>query len=122
MRRFFEVFKTLKLPEDIGMYMENVEVTRVSKTSTNSLARLYIKNDRVISKKHLKKVLKKPLKHGARNSLIFPRTQEMLFLRNSTITLPVRIHNQTFSEVQTLQTVPLFISKPSQEEALYPVV
>ena len=46
MRRFFEVFKTLKLPEDIGMYMENVEVTRVSKTSTNSLARVYIKNDR----------------------------------------------------------------------------
>ena len=46
-------------------------------------------------KKHLKKVLKKPLKHGARNSLIFPRTQEMLFLRNSTITLPERIHNQT---------------------------
>ena len=43
MRRFFEVFKTLKLPEDIGMYMENVEVTRVSKTSTNSLARVYIK-------------------------------------------------------------------------------
>ena len=49
MRRFFEVFKTLKLPEDIGMYMENVEVTRVSKTSTNSLARVYIKNDRVIT-------------------------------------------------------------------------
>ena len=50
MRRFFEVFKTLKLPEDIGMYVENVEVTRVSTTSTNSLARVYIKNDRVISK------------------------------------------------------------------------
>ena len=46
-------------------------------------------------KEAFEKVLKKPLKHGARNSLIFPRTQEMLFLRNSTITLPVRIHNQT---------------------------
>ena len=56
MRRFFEVFKTLKLPEDIGMYMENVEVTRVSKTSTNSLARVYIKNDRVISKKIIYRV------------------------------------------------------------------
>ena len=56
-----EVFKTLKLPEDIGMYMENVEVTRVSKTSTNSLARVYIKNDRVISKKIICK-LKMPLK------------------------------------------------------------
>ena len=51
MRRFLKLFKTLKLPEDIGMYMENVEVTRVSKTSTNSLARVYIKSDGVISKK-----------------------------------------------------------------------
>ena len=56
MRRFFEVFKTLKLPEDIRMYMENVEVTRVSKTSTNSLARVYIKSDRVISKKIIYRV------------------------------------------------------------------
>lgn len=38
------------------MYMENVEVTRVSKTSTNSLARVYIKNDRVISKKIIYRV------------------------------------------------------------------
>ena len=41
MRRFFEVFKTLKLPEDIGMYMENVEVTRVSKPSTIPLQELH---------------------------------------------------------------------------------
>lgn len=46
-------------------------------------------------KEAFEKVLKKPLKHGSRNSLIFPRTQEMLFLKNSTITLPARIHNQT---------------------------
>ena len=43
MYRFFEVFKTLKLPEDLAVYFENVEVTKVSKTSTNSLARVYIK-------------------------------------------------------------------------------
>lgn len=73
-------------------------------------------------KEAFEKGFKEATKTWGKNSLIFPRTQEMLFLRNSTITLPVRIHNQTFSEVQTLQTVPLFISKPSQEEALYPVV
>ena len=56
MYRFLEVFKTLKLPEDIRVYMENVEVTRVSKTSTNSLARVYIKNDKVISKKIIYRV------------------------------------------------------------------
>ena len=39
MHKFFEVFKTLKLPEDLAVYFENVEVTKVSKTSTNSLAR-----------------------------------------------------------------------------------
>ena len=47
MYRFFEVFKTLKLPGDLAVYFENVEVTKVSKTSTNSLARVYIKSDRV---------------------------------------------------------------------------
>ena len=42
MYRFFEVFKTLKLPEDLAVYFENVEVTKVSKTSTNSTGtRLY---------------------------------------------------------------------------------
>lgn len=46
--QIFEVFKTLKLPEDLAVYFENVEVTKVSKTSTNSLARVYIKSDRVI--------------------------------------------------------------------------
>ena len=51
MYKFLDVFKTLKLPDDIRVYMENVEVTKVSKTSTNSLARVYIKNDKVISKK-----------------------------------------------------------------------
>ncbi len=51
-----DVFRTLKLPDDIRVYMENVEVTKVSKTSTNSLARVYIKNDKVISKKIIYKV------------------------------------------------------------------
>ena len=56
MYRFFEVFKTLKLPEDLAVYFENVEVTKVSKTSTNSLARVYIKSDRVIEKPIIFKV------------------------------------------------------------------
>ncbi len=47
---FFEVFKTLKLPEDIGMYLEDTEVVKVTKTSTNSMARIYIKSDRLIDK------------------------------------------------------------------------
>ena len=46
MYKFLDVFRTLKLPDDIRVYMENVEVTKVSKTSTNSLARVYIKNER----------------------------------------------------------------------------
>ena len=48
MYRFFEVFKPLKLPEDLAVYFENVEVTKVSKSSTNTLARVYIKSDRLI--------------------------------------------------------------------------
>ena len=56
MYKFLDVFRTLKLPDDIRVYMENVEVTKVSKTSTNSLARVYIKNDKVISKKIIYKV------------------------------------------------------------------
>ena len=56
MYKFFEVFKTLKLPEDLAVYFENVEVTKVSKTSTNSLARIYIKSDKVIEKPIIFKV------------------------------------------------------------------
>ncbi|MBQ4282391.1 MAG: hypothetical protein IJB96_00495 [Lachnospira sp.] len=48
--RFFEVFRTLKLPEEIGMYLDDVEVVKVSKTSTNSMARIYIQSDRLIDK------------------------------------------------------------------------
>ena len=51
MYKFFEVFSTLKLPEDIAVYLQDVEVTRVTRTSTNSLARVYTKSDRLISKK-----------------------------------------------------------------------
>ena len=50
MYKFFEVFKTLRLPEDISVYLEDTEVTKVSKTSTNSLARVYLKSDRLIGK------------------------------------------------------------------------
>lgn len=38
------------MPQDISVYLEDVEVTRVTKTSTNSLARVYILSSRLISK------------------------------------------------------------------------
>jgi len=44
------VFNTLKVPEEIGVYLTDTEVTRVSKTSTNSLARVYLSSERLISK------------------------------------------------------------------------
>lgn len=50
MNKFFEVFRTVKVPEEIGVYLEDTEVMRVSKTSTNSLARVYLKSERLISK------------------------------------------------------------------------
>jgi DNA polymerase-3 subunit alpha (Gram-positive type) len=50
LNKFFEVFSTLKVPEEIGVYLTDTEVTRVSKTSTNSLARVYLSSERLISK------------------------------------------------------------------------
>ena len=50
MNKFFEVFNTLKVPEEIGVYLTDTEVTRVSKTSTNSLARVYLSSEWLISK------------------------------------------------------------------------
>ena len=38
------------MPEEIGVYLTDTEVTRVSKTSTNSLARVYLSSERLISK------------------------------------------------------------------------
>jgi DNA polymerase III, alpha subunit, gram-positive type len=38
------------VPEEIGVYLTDTEVTRVSKTSTNSLARVYLSSERLISK------------------------------------------------------------------------
>ncbi|MDO5382436.1 MAG: PolC-type DNA polymerase III [Eubacteriales bacterium] len=56
MYKFFEVFKNLRLPEEIAVYMVNAEVLNITRTSTNSLARVYIKNDRVINKQIIVKV------------------------------------------------------------------
>ncbi|MGN0328287.1 MAG: PolC-type DNA polymerase III [Lachnospira sp.] len=56
MYKFFEVFKSLRLPEEIAVYMVNADVLNVTRTSTNSLARVYIKNDRVINKRIIVKV------------------------------------------------------------------
>ncbi len=56
MQKFFDVFQTLRLPEDLAVYFTNTEVTRVSKTSTNSLARVYLVSERLIHKQYIYKV------------------------------------------------------------------
>lgn len=56
MQKFFDVFQTLRLPEDLAVYFTNTEVTRVSKTSTNSLARVYLISDKLINKQFIYKV------------------------------------------------------------------
>ena len=56
MQKFFDVFQTLRLPEDLAVYFTNTEVTRVSKTSTNSLARVYLISDKLINKQLIYKV------------------------------------------------------------------
>ena len=48
--KFFEVFWSLKVPEELYVYMEDTHVVRVSKTSTNSMAKIYIESDRLIEK------------------------------------------------------------------------
>lgn len=50
MYKFFEVFKTLRMPEDLAAYLTETEVTKVTKTSTNSLARVYLVSERLIGK------------------------------------------------------------------------
>jgi DNA polymerase-3 subunit alpha (Gram-positive type) len=48
--KFFEVFPTLNLPQELAAYLEDTEVVRVTKTSTNSLARVYLSSTRLIGK------------------------------------------------------------------------
>jgi len=54
--KFFEVFRSLKLPEELSVYMADTEVIRVAKTSTNSMAKIYIESDRLIEKPVIYKV------------------------------------------------------------------
>jgi DNA polymerase-3 subunit alpha (Gram-positive type) len=56
MYKFFDVFTTLKLPDNLRTYFEDVEIIKVTKTSTNSLARIYIKSTRIIDKEIIYKV------------------------------------------------------------------
>ncbi|WP_027437893.1 PolC-type DNA polymerase III [Lachnospira multipara] len=56
MYKFFDVFMTLKLPDNLRTYFEDVEIIKVTKTSTNSLARIYIKSTRIIDKEIIYKV------------------------------------------------------------------
>lgn len=56
MYSFLDVFKKLKLPDNLRAYFEDVEVIKVTKTSTNSLARIYISSSRIIEKEIIYKV------------------------------------------------------------------
>ena len=56
MYKFFEVFTSLRLPEDLKEYFEEVEVVKVAKTSTNTLVRVYLKSSRLIHKQSIYKV------------------------------------------------------------------
>ena len=56
MYKFFEVFTSLRLPENIKEYFEEVEVVKVAKTSTNTLVKVYIKSSRLIHKQNIFKV------------------------------------------------------------------
>lgn len=47
---FFDVFVTLSLPDDIRDIMEVTKVLKVTRTSTNTLAKIYIQSDRLIQK------------------------------------------------------------------------
>ena len=60
--KFFEVFWSLKVPEELYVYMEDTHVVRVSKTSTNSMAKIYIESDRLIEK---------PVLYHASSNLLF---------------------------------------------------
>ena len=48
--KFFDVFPKLRLPEELSAYLCDAEVVKVTKTSTNSLARVYLESSRLISK------------------------------------------------------------------------
>lgn len=54
--KFFEVFTTLRLPDDLREYFEDAEVIKVAKTSTNSLVKVYLKSSRLIHKQNIYKV------------------------------------------------------------------
>ncbi len=50
MYNFFEVFVTLSLPDEIRDIMEETKVVKVTRTSTNTLAKIYIESKRLIPK------------------------------------------------------------------------
>lgn len=61
---FFDVFVTLSLPDDIHDIMENTRVVKVTRTSTNTLAKIYIQSDRMIQKEtiyYVESALKKQI-------------------------------------------------------------
>ncbi|MGN0160352.1 MAG: PolC-type DNA polymerase III [Lachnospiraceae bacterium] len=55
---FFEVFKELPLNKELTELMQQVEVTKISKTSTNDVYRFYIQSSRLISKENILKIEK----------------------------------------------------------------
>ena len=61
--KFFDVFPKLRLPEELSAYLCDAEVVKVTKTSTNSLARVYLESSRLISKQVIYKTEDELKKH-----------------------------------------------------------
>lgn len=56
MYKFFDVFTTLRLPDSLRDYLTDTEIIKVSKTSTNTLVKIYLNSTRIIEKELLYKV------------------------------------------------------------------
>ncbi len=66
MYKFFDVFTTLRLPDSLRDYLTDTEIVKVSKTSTNSLVKIYLNSTRIIEKELIYRVeneLKKQIFH-----------------------------------------------------------
>ncbi len=55
-QKFFEVFKELKLADDLMDMLADVEVTKITKTSANDIYRFHIFSERLILKEYILKI------------------------------------------------------------------
>ena len=64
--KFLEAFPRVNLPSDLVIYANNLDVIKITRTSTNTLARIYTKSEKIISKEIIYKIeviLKKQVFH-----------------------------------------------------------